>query len=145
MGCNSFPEIKCITVVIPFNLVLKPNGYPLEGIKLLFVDDLVDQQIIKYHITPFQAVFGVYSGIIGGCCLEHANKCCRLLNGQVGRLIVEIGLAGGLDAISIASEIHRIEVHGQNIFLRIEHFDFNRCDPFFGFHDDHLQYRKLSK
>ena len=44
-------------------------------------------------------------------------------------------MTGRLDAECVASEVYRVEIHGQNFFFAVQHFNLDRCNPFLGLHN----------
>lgn len=45
-------------------------------------------------------------------------------------------MAGRFDTESVAAEVHGIEIHGQDVFLAVQHLNLDGSDPFLGFHDE---------
>lgn len=44
-------------------------------------------------------------------------------------------MAGCFDTEGVAAEVYGIEIHGQDVFLAVQHLDFDGSDPFLGFHN----------
>ena len=69
-------------------------------------------------------------GVEVGRIFHHAYKSCSLRNVEISGVFIEINFSGRLDADGVIKEIKLVEIHFQNLFLRIKALEFYCYHPF---------------
>ena len=100
---------------------------------------------VKYDVTALQRVLGIDQWIIISGGLEHTYEDGGILCRQVLWLAVEVGLAGGLDAKGVRTEINGIGILRQDLVLGKEELQLIGCNPLFALHDEHFYTGNVAK
>ena len=91
-------------------------------------------KIVQHHISPLPAGLRMKPRIVGRSGFQHPDKRGTLLRCQFVGRCAEISLSGRPDAVCVASEIHRVEIHRQYFLFREKHFKLHGRNPFFCLH-----------
>ena len=145
MLCDGIAEVKSLTVVVLFYAKVEGDGNTAEGVVFSFREMPMCNHVAKHQVATLQAAVGVRDGIVGSGGLEHSHQNGRLLQLEILRRGVEIGLASRLDAKCIRTEVDGVGIHREDFFLRIEVFEFQRHEPLFRLRDDHAQSRNAAE
>ena len=100
---------------------------------------------VEHDVAALKRVLRINKRIIKGGGLKHTHEDSGILGGQVLRLAVEIGLAGGLDTEGVGTEIHSVGILREDFLLSEEIFELVSGDPLLALHDEHLQTRYVAQ
>ena len=144
-------EIGCHAVLITLiDTHLESNGQRCQRIQLgsrclLTVDEKMMMVIDKLQdcVAALETVMGVEPRVVVAGSLEqpHQGGCLLVVEGIGHRAKISAGCR--LDTVGIASEIDRIEVHGQYLFLREHPLKLQRHNPLLSLHDQYPDARQM--
>ena len=100
---------------------------------------------VEDDVTTLQRVFWIDERIIIGGGLEHTHEDSGVLGLQVLGRTTEVGLAGGLDAEGVGTEIDGVGIARQDLLLVEEKLQLVGRDPLLALHDEHLQTRDIAQ
>ena len=92
----------------------------------------------EHYITALHTALGVPDGIEIAGILAHTYQCGALSNIQILGILAEVSPGGCLDTYCIVKEIEIVQVHGQNLLLRIVLLQFQGNYPFYRFLQESL-------
>ena len=87
----------------------------------------------KHQVAARHGVVVVAQGGVTRRGVHHAHQHGGLLHVQLVGLLVEEGVRRRLDAVGVRTVLHRIEVHGGDLLLRVVVFELERRDPLLEF------------
>ena len=91
-----------------------------RGLVMLFLGDApVRKHAVKHHVAARLARLGVLQRVVGRRGLRDADERGRLHEGKVGRVLGEVGLRGGLDAVGAAAVVDGVQVHEQDLVFGV--------------------------
>ena len=145
LACHSFTEVGGHTVVVGLEGIFQVDGQRGHRVILSLGQVATFNHVLQYLVAAPQAVLGVDARVIGAGGLEQAHEHSALLELEVTRCGLEIGIGGSLDAVGIAAEVHRIGIHLQDFLLGIEDFQLGGDDPLLALHDEHFHARNIAQ
>ena len=90
------------------------------GVVLLLGDVTSGEHAIEDDVAPPDGKVGVGGGVIGRRGLREAGEQRCLGEGELGRMLVEVGPGCGLDAIGSMAVVDGVEVHEQDLVLGVD-------------------------
>ena len=87
----------------------------------------------KHEVAARDGIVRIAHGGIACRSVHHAHQHGSLLHVQFVGLLVEEGMGRRLDAVGVRAELHRIEVHRNDLLLGVVVFEFEGCDPLLEF------------
>ena len=87
--------------------------------RLFGADNTVFRHAVEHEVAALQAVFGVVDGVVVGGRLRNAHERGRLVDGEVLRVLREVALGGGLDAIGARAVVDGVQVHEQDLVFGV--------------------------
>ena len=98
---------------------------------VIFVAGL-DIALLKHLLQDGQravlVVLGVDIGVVAGGVVGDADDAGALLGGQLVQLLAEIDVGGALDAVGALSQIDRVEIPGDDLFLGVVLLEVQRLE-----------------
>ena len=103
----------------------------LERIAFCFSDIFGLVHLLQNDIAASSATFclAMQNGIIIGRILAHTDQNGCLLYLQISRLLTEVGISRRLDPNGIVQEVEVVEIHGDDLFLRIKTLQLHGDNP----------------
>ena len=142
---NGLTEILCLSIVIVLHTIVELDRFLGKGVVSFTCQILVSTHVVEYHITTFEGIVGIGSGIIIGCSLEQTDKNSSLFRGQFLWCGTEICFCCSFDAVCIGPKIHCISIHGEDVFFIEKHLNLHSGNPFLTFHDEHFYTRDVAQ
>ena len=127
-------EIEGLSVVVVLNAKVQLHRLYLQRVVGFLCQVFVLQHIVKHNVTAIHGVLRIDARIVIGGCFQQTHEDSSLVGCQVLGSSSEIGLGGSLDAKGVRTEVHSIGIHGQNLLLVEEEFDFHSSNPLLALH-----------
>ena len=137
VAAEHLPEVRGVAGVVVLDLVFYHDGQPADGIEFGLAEVARLLHLLEYEVPPVEGLLGIEGGVVPGRLVDHSDEGRRLLDGQVGRSLREEGVRSRLDAICIAAEEHRVEVHVNYLVLGVVPLEFDGGDPLLELDEDH--------
>ena len=91
----------------------------LGGVMLLLCDVTGFEHAVEHRVAALLCGVRMHRGIVVGGRLGQADERGRLGEGEVARVLVEVDDARGLDAIGTVAVVDGVEVHVEDLVLRV--------------------------
>ena len=95
------------------------DGLGLGGVVVLLGDVAQAQHVVQDLVAALEAGAGVHGRVVVGGRVGQADERGGLGQREVARVLVEVGLACGLDAVGAVAVVDGVEVHHQDLVLGV--------------------------
>ena len=126
-------EIDCNAILMISHVKLQIKWFRTVFLEIGLCDIPGLLHLSQHNITSFQRTIRVTHRVIVRGILAQTHKNSSLGRCQVLWFLTEIGVRCRFDAYRIMQEIEIIEIHGQNLVLRIVTFQLDSNHPLDGF------------
>ena len=128
-----------------YRVVVNLHRQLLQRIAFRLRDVVVFLHLVQYGVSSVQRPLCMTNRIVQRRVLTHTYQNCRFLCRQVYRLFAEIYLRSTLDTHCIVQKIKLIQVHHDDLVLRVQTFQLHRYDPFVRFLQQALKRVRCSR
>ncbi len=118
--------------------VVQHDGQHAERVALRRVEGSGRLHALQHEVAARQGVLGVAHGRVARGGVHHAHEHGRLLDVEFVGFLIKEGVGRRLDAVGVRSVLHRVEVHGGDLLLRVVVFEFEGRDPLLEFREHQL-------
>ena len=113
--------VKEVLVVV---LVLDPAAAQVQlrsdGLVVLLLGDVaVLEHLVQHDVAPLLGAFRIYKRVVDAGEVDDPGQKRRLGEGEVGGVLVEVGLGGGLGAVGVGAEVHGVQVLFQDLVFGV--------------------------
>ena len=130
-------EIRGQTGIVVLYLVRQRNGNLLDGIAFRLGNVALFAHLSDHEIAAREGFIRVDDGIVPRGFVDHSHQQGALFHRQVHGQLGKKGFRSGPDAVGAAAEEDGVEVHVDDLLLRIIPLQFHRRNPFFQFDPHH--------
>ena len=125
-------EIWCEAVLVVDAVEVEFQRQLLERISLGRCEHALLLHLLEHGVAAQTRTIGMAHGIVVGGILHHSDKCGRLLNVEVLGGLSEIYPRGRLDSHCVVEEVELVEIHLDNLILRVVALELHGYHPFYG-------------
>ena len=134
-----FAEVGRRSFLVVHAVVLQLQGQCLQGVALSLGQVARLAHLVEHHVAASAGTLSAAHGVEERRVLAHAHQRGGFFDLEVLGVASEVGVGSSLHAHGIVQEVELVEVHRQDLFLRVVAFQFDGDDPLDGFLEETLQ------